>query len=168
MSTEFNCSRDCCHYKITPYNKQINWDNNNEHWKSGRIIKAGSFIMDSRTAKVLLVQSRGQLWGPPKGTMLDNETCEECAVREVFEETGLITHPSQFLTQTLIKNKALYYTIELPEDTFEVQSHIKDNDANGIGWFNIDCLLELIEEQKIKLNQHCKLLIKKFFRKNIV
>ena len=31
----------------------------------------------------------------------------------------------------------------------------------------IDCLTKLIEQEKIKLNQHCKILIKKFFGKNI-
>ena len=48
-----------------------------------------------------------------------------------------------------------------------LQNHIKDNDANGIGWFNINCLNNLIQEEKINLNQHCKILIKKFFRKYI-
>ena len=164
----FNCDSQCCNYKITPY-KQIKW-NNGDGWKStsGKIVKAGGFIIDPSTHKILLVQSRGQLWGPPKGTIQDNESIEDCAIREVMEETGIQLNRAQFIGQpTLVKNKAMYYTVELNEANFEPQNHILDNDANGIGWFNIECLDGLIREKKISINQHCKILIKKFFRKHI-
>ena len=164
----FNCDSQCCNYKITPY-KQIKW-NNGDGWKStsGKIVKAGGFIIDPSTHKILLVQSRGQLWGPPKGTIQDNESIEDCAIREVMEETGIQLNRAQFIGQpTLVKNKAMYYTVELNEANFEPQNHISDNDANGIGWFNIECLDGLIREKKISINQHCKILIKKFFRKHI-
>jgi ADP-ribose pyrophosphatase YjhB (NUDIX family) len=162
----YNCSDNCCIFKITPY-KQVKW--NNDNWKnpSNRITKAGGFVIDPSTSKILLVQSRGQMWGPPKGTMQDNETVEECAIREVYEETGISLHTSQFLTSTVVKNKAIYYNVELQEAEINPQNHIKDNDANGIGWFSINCLNDLIKEGKISVNQHCKFLIKKFFRKNI-
>ena len=161
------CTDNCCVFKITPY-KQIKWSST-DGWKqsSNRVTKAGSFIIDASTSKILLVQSRGQMWGPPKGTMQDNETYEECAIREVYEETGIILHTSQFLTSTIVRNKAIYYNVELKETEITPQNHIKDNDANGIGWFNINCLDELIKLGKISVNQHCKILIKKFFRKTI-
>jgi 8-oxo-dGTP pyrophosphatase MutT (NUDIX family) len=161
------CPDNCCIFKITPY-KQIKW-NQGDGWKpsSNRVTKAGSFIVDASTSKILLVQSRGQMWGPPKGTMQDDETYEECAIREVYEETGIILHPSQFLTNTIVKNKAIYYNVELKETEITPQNHIKDNDANGIGWFSVNCLDELIKLGKISVNQHCKILIKKFFRKSI-
>jgi ADP-ribose pyrophosphatase YjhB (NUDIX family) len=165
---EYNCTNQCCHYKVTPYNKEIKVNNDSFKSPPGKIIKAGCFIVDPDTNKILLVQSRGQMWGPPKGTMLDNETCEECAVREVFEETGIIINPTQFLGQTLVKSKALYYTTEIQETNLDPQNHIIDNDANGIGWFNVNCLNYLIENNNISINQHCKILIKKFFRKNIL
>ena len=168
MFNTYKCDHDCCNYKITPY-QHVKW-NNSDSWKSntGKIVKAGSFIIDPITSKILLVQSRGQMWGPPKGTIQDEETYEQCAIREVLEETGITLNPKFFLGHTLVKNKAFYYTTELKEDEIEPQNHIKDNDANGIGWFNINCLNELIESNKINLNQHCKILIKKFFRKNIM
>lgn len=164
----FNCTNNCCNYKITPY-KQIKW-NNGDGWKStsGKIIKAGCFIVDPLTHKILLVQSRGQLWGPPKGTIQENESIEHCAIREVMEETGIEVKSDQFIGQpTVVKNKAMYYTVELKETNNEPQNHILDNDANGIGWFNIECLESLIKEQKVAINQHTKILIKKFFGKNI-
>lgn len=162
-----NCNQGCCTYKITPY-KEIKW-NNGDGWKTntGKIVKAGSFVIDPLSHKILLVQSRGQMWGPPKGTMQDNETVEQCAIREVFEETGILLTTSQFKDQTIVKNKAMYFTTEIKETEIYPQNHIKDNDANGIGWFNVECLEKLHNENKIKINQHCKILLKKFFRKNI-
>lgn len=162
-----NCSENCCIFKIAPY-KQGKWVSG-DGWKttSNRITKAGSFVVDPSTSKILLVQSRGQMWGPPKGTMQDNETYEECAIREVFEETGIMLNTSQFLASTVVKNKAIYYNVELKENEITPQNHIKDNDANGIGWFSINCLNDLIKSGQIAVNQHCKFLIKKFFRKTI-
>jgi hypothetical protein len=85
-----------------------------------------------------------------------------------MEETGIELKSDQFIGQpTVVKNKAMYYTVELNETYIEPQNHILDNDANGIGWFNIECLESLIKEQKIAINQHSKILIKKFFGKNI-
>ena len=48
------------------------------------------------------------------------------------------------------------------------QVHIKDNDANGIGWFNVDCLELLIKHNKMNINQHTKILLQKFFSKNLL
>lgn len=167
MINVYKCNKDCCTYKITPY-KQIKW-NNGDGWKSNvkKIVKAGSFVIDPETGKILLVQSRGQMWGPPKGTLQDEETVDECAIREVFEETGILLSQSQFLSKTLVKNKAMYYTTEIKEFDISPQNHIKDNDANGIGWFNVECLEQLMKEEKVLINQHCKILLKKFFGKSI-
>jgi len=168
MIHNYTCNNNCCTFKTTVY-KLKNWESK-EDWKltKNKIVKAGSFIFDPETSKILLVQSRGQMWGPPKGTMQDNETYEECAIREVFEETGILLNTSQFLDKTVIKNRALYYITNLKENDIAPQSHIEDNDANGIGWFNVNCLNDLIEQNKININQHCRMLIKKFFRKNIL
>lgn len=166
MFQTFNCNDNCCVYKISNYKHTV--FNNSTEWKSnsGKIVKAGSFIVDPSNSKILLVQSRGQLWGPPKGTIQSNETYEDCAIREVLEETGIKLLNLNFIGHTIVKNKAMYYTTELKECEVSPQTHIKDNDANGIGWFNINCLLKLVENNKIYINQHCKILIKKFFRTN--
>jgi len=167
MIHNYKCSNECCTYKITPY-KDIKWSNG-DGWKSNakKIVKAGSFVIDPDSHKILLVQSRGQMWGPPKGTIQDNETIDECAIREVFEETGLVLSPSQFLGKTIVKNKAMYYTTEIKETDINPQNHIKDNDANGIGWFNVDCLETMVKEEKLHINKHCKILLRKFFKKDI-
>jgi ADP-ribose pyrophosphatase YjhB (NUDIX family) len=110
----------------------------------------------------LLIQSRGNLWGPPKGTLDKDETYNKCAVREVKEETGLDVNESQFMCSTSIRNKAVYFFIESEECVVSVQDHIYGNDANGIGWVKIECLNELIKDGKIVLNSHCKITFQRF------
>ena len=36
-----------------------------------------------------------------------------------------------------------------------------DNDANGIGWINLDCLASLITNGNITVNKHCRIVLKK-------
>jgi len=107
MINIYKCQDGCCTYKVTPY-KDIKW-NNGDGWKSnsGKIIKAGSFVVDPETHKILLVQSRGKMWGPPKGTIQDNESVEDCAIREVFEETGILLKLENFKQEMKILSQEI-------------------------------------------------------------
>jgi 8-oxo-dGTP pyrophosphatase MutT (NUDIX family) len=51
-------------------------------------IVAGGGIVANDEKKILFQLRRGK-WDLPKGKLEDDETIEECAVREVEEETGL-------------------------------------------------------------------------------
>ena len=52
-----------------------------------RIVAAGG-IVENEEQKILFQYRRGK-WDLPKGKLDEGETIEECAVREVEEETGL-------------------------------------------------------------------------------
>uniref|UniRef100_A0A6C0KHD8 Nudix hydrolase domain-containing protein n=1 Tax=viral metagenome TaxID=1070528 RepID=A0A6C0KHD8_9ZZZZ len=169
MYQNFKCSNKCCNYTITPYQDPYSYYPSKSI--DSKIKKAGSFMYDKQNNKILLVQSRGQLWGPPKGSIQDNENPLECALREVKEETGIEIKEAELNSGSItIKTKALYYFMEVNMDKYNVepQIHVKDNDANGIGWFNVDCLNELIDKRHISINQHCRILIKRIFNKDIV
>lgn len=153
------CKEKCCILKIKEYDKD----------KSGKIKfrnkKAGAFIYDPKKNKVLLVQSRGLYWGPPKGTIEENETIIDCAIREVKEETGIE------LNETLLKNfskikKATYYYIEMDETDVHIQEnkHGEINDANGITWIKLDCLKQMVKDKVMVLNKHTRLLCEIYFR----
>lgn len=152
-----DCQKGCCQIKIKPYvdsNKCIRKQRN----------KAGIFIYDPLTDKVLLVQSCGNLWGPPKGSIEFGESPEECAIREVEEETGLIIDISQLSIKTTIRKQAVYYYLEMNECAVEVQDCISSNDANGICWIKLNCLENLINKGDIYLSYHCRTLFYRFLR----
>ena len=153
----FKCKTGCCKIKINNYVNQ-NKKFNNKH-------KAGIFIYDPTDRKVLLVQSRGKLWGPPKGTVNIGESYVDCAIREVYEETGIKLNRCQSRCSLLkipsphflkIKDSCVYYYIELKFRELYIQN-TKDNDANGITWIKISCLEELINDGLIILTHHAKI-----------
>ena len=156
----FSCPNKCCTLKIVPY-----VDNDQDFSKKDKycIGKAGVVLFDTAQDKVLMVQSRGHLWGPPKGTRQYGESERECAVREVKEETGLNIKPESFTRAVNISHKAIYFYMETPEIGVEVQSHILGNDANGVGWIKIKCLQQCVENGNISLTKHCQLVMRRLF-----
>jgi ADP-ribose pyrophosphatase YjhB (NUDIX family) len=158
--SEFFCKKGCCNYKVTKYIKPYKHKVFNNIDKKRK--KAGIFLYDPFKRKILLVQSCGKLWGPPKGSLEPGEDNETCAKRELREETGIIIDELSLNNGNYIKNNAYYYYLEFPEREIYVQNQ-KKNDANGVGWFGIDCIIELIKNNKLMVNQHCRIGLKKFF-----
>jgi ADP-ribose pyrophosphatase YjhB (NUDIX family) len=152
------CKKGCCSLQIQPYKCTSTYKSKNSYRK------AGVFIYDPNKDKVLLVQSKGNLWGIPKGSLKYGETERICAIREVKEETGIITSEKNFSKAMVIRNRAVYYYMEKDECSVEVQN-IPNNDANAIGWINTQCLEQLIVDGNITLTQHCRMVFKKFLNK---
>lgn len=154
----YKCENKCCLIKINPYKE------NTTHYsylKSNTNKKAGVFIYDPKEQRVLLVQSRGQYWGPAKGTLENGENNKDCAIREVKEETGIDIVGEQFIKATKIKNKSIYYYVEMNIENVDVQD-TNGNDANGITWIKLDCLKKCINSGLIVLNQHCRIIFIRF------
>ena len=57
-------------------------------WKKFVIIKAGGGLVFNEKKEMLFIFRHGK-WDLPKGKLDEGETIEQCAVREVEEETGL-------------------------------------------------------------------------------
>ena len=57
-------------------------------FKHFSLIKAAGGLVENKKREILLIFRRGK-WDLPKGKLDDNETIEQCAKREVQEETGL-------------------------------------------------------------------------------
>lgn len=161
MST-FVCPNKCCTLKLISYN-----DTDDKHFLHRIPYKAGVVLYDTVQDKILIVQSRGHLWGPPKGTLQYGESQRMCAVREVKEETGLDISADCFTKAVNISNKAVYFYMETSEVNVEVQSHIVNNDANGVGWIKICCLQDCVKKGNISLSKHCQIVLKKLFGKTI-
>lgn len=164
-SLKYFCPRGCCHFFVRPYLHRLPPNHLRTH--SVGLRKAGSFVYDLEQHKILLVQSRGQMWGPPKGSIHPGESPLECARREVMEETGLELEITPMTRTTIVKCKALFVLTEMKECPVELQTDQNDNDANGIGWFSIDCLNDMVEEGLISINQPCRLLIRRVFGREV-
>lgn len=152
---QYTCRKKCCSIEI---HEQVSLPRRTRY---GNLRKAGVFIYDPKEQKVLLVQSRGHLWGFPKGTLETDmgETPYDCAIREVKEETGIKLDQLNYYIN--INGRAVYYYVEKSVCPVKVQN-MMNNDANGIGWINIDCLKELIADGHIVLNHHAKIVFKRF------
>jgi 8-oxo-dGTP pyrophosphatase MutT (NUDIX family) len=131
--------------------------------------KAGIFFYDPKTERILLVQSRGFKWGSPKGSieLEDHNDIQACAIREVLEETGIeISKECLNGKQKCVIDRTTYYFVECDEMPISVQNSIENNDANGITWINIKCLRDMIGDNKMQINYHCKRLLKRFLNFN--
>lgn len=150
------CSCGSCIIKQNNYNSDVKFKYRKDRYK------AGAFIYDNKSDKILLVQSRGKLWGPPKGSLeiSKNETFEECAIREVIEETGLVLTREDFKSSYRIRGRAVYFYTPYNICDIQVQDTC-DNDANGICWISPTCLKNMLREGKMDINNHCKILLRK-------
>lgn len=156
--TTYYCRNGCCEIFIKKYISIPRYFNR-------KYKKAGVFIYDPKQDRVLLVQSRGHLFGPPKGSRKLGEQEKECAVREVKEETGLTISFNDFTQTVKIRNRAMYYYLEMDTCDIEVQDSIIDNDANGITWIKMKCLENEIIEGNIVLNHYAKIVFYKLMGK---
>ena len=57
-------------------------------WKQFTIIQAGGGLVQNEQQQILFIFRRGK-WDLPKGKLDPDESLQECAIREVQEETGL-------------------------------------------------------------------------------
>lgn len=151
------CAKGCCQLETTPY---IDWGKHKQRFKKKKM-KAGVFLYDSSEDAVLLVQSRGNLWGPPKGSANYKEAPFECAMRELTEETGLSIKLSEEDRYTMIHGQNFYFFIKHDICPVEVQK-TKGNDANSVGWIRVPCLLEMIRNEKMSITSHCRSLLARF------
>ncbi len=127
------------------------------------IIAAGG-IVENEQGKILLQFRRGK-WDLPKGKLDDGETIEECAVREVEEETGLrnvqlgelIDVTNHFYTEkgTNINKKTYWFAMKVSgiqklvpqteEDILELR-WVKENELEPYLSNTFSNIVEIIEK----------------------
>ena len=132
--------------------------------------KAGVILHNPKQNKILIVQSRGNLWGFHKGSFNTGETFEECALRELTEETGIQLTPvviENSENHNVNENVRYYFVnscIDYSDVTLQYDKYCVNNDVNGLCWIKLECLRELYFSNKIKLNYHARNCLYKFFK----
>ena len=115
-------------------------------------------------SKVILVQTKDEIWGLPKGGIGNNETEEECMRRVTQEETGLkkedlklIQRLGQYVgysTNHNIHKNYIWYLVLDPNPSSALMS--EDNKIIKVEKFDTETVLDIMksEHQKIFLGQN--------------
>ncbi len=78
--------------------------------------KACGAVIENEDGKILVILQQNGFWGFPKGHVEEGETEAETAVREIFEETGLlvlINEENRFEFSYNIKDLNIHKTVVL-------------------------------------------------------
>jgi ADP-ribose pyrophosphatase YjhB (NUDIX family) len=107
--------------------------------------KCGAIVTNADD-QLLVVCTRGDKWGLPKGGRRAGETRHECAEREVLEETSVrVTIDRAQRGRHIYSNFIVYIVHRVTDasidiDAIRAQRH---NDSTGVGWIYPECLRQM-------------------------
>ena len=104
--------------------------------------KAGTILVNLKTKKIALVYRRDELgYEFPKGHLEEEETLEECAVRETEEETGRRNHLLENLgivNYITGKGEEVELHMYLAIDDGRTQEVIEEELKEELYWFSVE------------------------------
>lgn len=90
----------------------------------------GGVMIFNEKGQILLQKRRDNgHWGCPAGAMEFGETCEETAIREAFEETGLQCKKLEFFT--LLSGEEMHYIYPNQDEVYSVEALYICKDYEG-------------------------------------
>lgn len=112
--------------------------------------------------EILLIKpNRSNTWGIPKGHLEPGETLEECAIREVFEETGIDIVLGQKLKCVMTESKREIKTVHvwlgtLVDDDSEPIADDPAGEVESVAWHNTRSLPHIHKYQSLLVHETVK------------
>jgi 8-oxo-dGTP pyrophosphatase MutT (NUDIX family) len=98
---------------------------------------------NTEKTKILVVKGLSSgIWSLPKGRMMPEESEEKCAIREVYEETGIIINTLEDFPKCKI-GKNTYYKYVCYDEEFTVFNIQDKNEVECVEWKTMEELREL-------------------------
>jgi hypothetical protein len=150
---EHLCCNGCCTFRVRNIPLQV-------FGKSPNYKKAGAFIIDPSTNRIVLVKGKyADIWGIPKGSVEADEDVLVAAMREVKEETGIELTMDDLKEQVMYGNEQIFKVERKENKLVPADVH----DAVGVVWIKLDCLILMMSRNDIKLNYLTKKILKKIY-----
>lgn len=106
------------------------------------ILNEGHILLGKR-----ILSHGAHTWGPPGGLLEFGESFEECAIREIKEETNLVIDQPKFsaITNDIFheENKhyvSIFFNVPYPKD--QIISNLEPSKIASWEWFSMDALPE--------------------------
>ena len=125
----------------------------------GPLIVVGSttLVFNNKNELLLNLRSDTNTWGIPGGSKELNETLEECAVRELKEETNINVNDLELIT--VLSGKEYYFKYPNEDEldcvialykvsNYEGELNINDGESKELKFFSLDNLPELESRAK--------------------
>ena len=120
-------------------------------------VGATTLVFNNKNELLLNLRSDTNTWGIPGGSKELNETLEECAIRELKEETSINVNDLELIT--VLSGKEYYFKYPNEDEldcvialykvsNYEGELNINDGESKQLKFFSLDSLPELESRAK--------------------
>lgn len=127
---------------------------------AGGVVVRENRESNQKAVEALLIRRNG-VWDLPKGKLEEDESIEECAIREVEEETGITPlELNQFLCTTVhtyrergesVEKTTYWYLMSAgDEGAYHMMSPQTEEGITGLRWEPLESALERVHYENLK------------------